>query len=281
VVKAEERLWNTILEGDLEQFRQIILSNPELNINWAHPGYTNWTALHNAASSGMPEFVKLLLRHPGVDVNLLDTEGKTPFLHAANNSQETTLLLLLQDVRVDVNRPDPNGATPLWLAAFRGDAHTLRLMIASGRQFDIAAKTTRSPVPHAELARITAFEAAKKNGQAETATLLEKYKINPQKFAENVRLQNNIAPLDVRNPGRLSPAGFKLLLQKQDVPDSAYEIKPCGCFSFSCDLLTHPALFTLLSLSLSLLWCLLSLVVTPAPPAPPPKTGFFSSLFSS
>lgn len=227
-ISPEEQLWNTILENDVTTAKALLLKFPGLDINWGHPGYSTWTALHNAASSGLSEFTRLFLSHPDINVNVLDSDGKSAFYLTCAITQVTTLPLLLADARVDINRPDPYGATPLWQAAFRGDVTVVRMLIASGRRFDLAVKTVRSPVAHAELARLTALEAAKRNGQAGTAALLEKYRPNPDRFAEVVRRDNNIAPIELMNPGRLSKGGYRALLQGQMIPDDCWELKPCG-----------------------------------------------------
>ena len=222
---AEERLWGMILENQLSEAKQLLLDTPSLNINWGHPGFAKWTSLHNASSNGMPEFVKIFLRHPAVQVNALDGEGKTPFFHAANNTQLFALAELLQDPRVDVNRPDADGATPLWWAAFRGDAEVIKFMIASGRNIDVNAKTLRSPVPRAELAKLTPAEAAKKMGHKEAAALLDKFKAAPEKFRAAVKQQEGIPAMTVSTSPKFTAEGYVLYLQGKEVPATGYEQK--------------------------------------------------------
>ncbi|KAH9935996.1 uncharacterized protein BXZ73DRAFT_89477 [Epithele typhae] len=74
------------------------------------------TVLHLAASSSdpsAPEFVRLLLGHPGINVNIADTESHwTPLHRALYNGNLAAAQLLLQRSDIDVSARDIEGYTP-------------------------------------------------------------------------------------------------------------------------------------------------------------------------
>ena len=79
---------------------------------------------------GKEEVVELLLAHPGVDINAMDEEGRTPISHAVYQGREKMVELLLRqpnidlkrlyslkgiDERLDTNRSDELGMTTMTL----------------------------------------------------------------------------------------------------------------------------------------------------------------------
>ncbi|KAI0714213.1 hypothetical protein C8T65DRAFT_573631 [Cerioporus squamosus] len=78
--------------------------------------YWGRTVLHLAASSqdaSAPEFVRMLLAHPTINVNIADTESHwTPLHRALYNGNLTTALLLLQRSDIDILARDVEGYTP-------------------------------------------------------------------------------------------------------------------------------------------------------------------------
>jgi ankyrin repeat protein len=57
--------------------------------------------------------VKLLLDREDIDVNLCDTEGRTPLFQASGRKNVSVVNLLLQKRGVDPNARDDHGCTPL------------------------------------------------------------------------------------------------------------------------------------------------------------------------
>lgn len=89
-------------------------SSPSVDVNARD--YWGRTALHLAASSqdaSAPEFVRLLLAHPTINVNTADTESHwTPLHRALYNGNLATALLLLQRSDIDTLARDVEGYTP-------------------------------------------------------------------------------------------------------------------------------------------------------------------------
>ena len=107
----------------------------------------------------------LLLVHPGIDVNLKDHHGSTPFLRACVNGHTSCVRLLLKDSRVKVNEPDKSGYPPLRWCAYQGRLDIIKWWIASGREIDLG-KPGNS--------QTDAVGQAKKQGNTEVAALLER-----------------------------------------------------------------------------------------------------------
>ena len=74
----EDQLIVAAGEGDLARVRELLRENPDMSINLGDD-YDGMTALHQASHMNRRQVVKELLRHPGIDVNVLDDEGDTAF----------------------------------------------------------------------------------------------------------------------------------------------------------------------------------------------------------
>ena len=172
---------------------EILLSDPNIDVNWANPDWESWTALHAAAAQGHQDVTQLLLAHPAIDVNKRDSLGKTPLCDACHFGEAGTVKLLLQDARVLVNVVDNSGCPPIWRAAFWGHAEVVRWLVASGREVDLAI-TARGHDDYDEReGGCPAVVIARKNGKGEVAALLNDFEANPQQTRHQVRVQLGLA----------------------------------------------------------------------------------------
>lgn len=87
-------------------------------------------ALYKAAQKGHVEVVKLLLARPGVEVNFLESDRRTPLSWAAGEGHETLVKLLLAHPDVDVNLKDLHKQTSLSWAAAEGHEAIVKLLLA-------------------------------------------------------------------------------------------------------------------------------------------------------
>lgn len=78
------------------------------------------TPLHLAADRGLEEMAKLLLAHPGIDVNSQNKSGETPLHAAAKKGYKEILVLLLARAEITLAPRNKNGSAPLHLAAENG-----------------------------------------------------------------------------------------------------------------------------------------------------------------
>lgn len=93
---------------------QALMSHPETNVNAL--GLFG-TPLHLASSAGV---VRELLKARGIDVNRVDSRGRTPLHAAAIQCEDTSVVeALLEAAEIDLNARDAQGRTPLYFAVER------------------------------------------------------------------------------------------------------------------------------------------------------------------
>ena len=98
-----------------------LLKSPKVEINKADQKEN--TPLHHAVEKDHREGIKLLLAQRGrINPNLQNSEGLTPIALAAQKDSSFALRMLMNDEGVDVNLPNNAGETPFFIAA---KAHTV------------------------------------------------------------------------------------------------------------------------------------------------------------
>ncbi|KAL3462360.1 ankyrin repeat-containing domain protein [Aspergillus heterothallicus] len=119
ILEQPESLLSAAAWGSPEQLQSVI-SNQKGSIN--HQDKAGYTALHHAVYSGNCEKVRLLLKQPGLDINVapLDT-GETPLHTACTQSAQIVQMLLARD-DVEMLAADARGRTPL-MSSITGDSH--------------------------------------------------------------------------------------------------------------------------------------------------------------
>ena len=92
----------------------------------------NQTALSFAASQGYRDVVFVLLDHgPSNCLNMQDTGGRTPLLHAISSGHVGCVQRLLES-RCSTNVVDAHGRTPLLVAASAGNISLCRMLVQHG-----------------------------------------------------------------------------------------------------------------------------------------------------
>ena len=79
----EDLLIEYIKEGDIGNFAELLLKDPNINVNHPDKNYGR-TALICASFIGNSECVELLLKHPNINVNHADIEGFTALMRASS-----------------------------------------------------------------------------------------------------------------------------------------------------------------------------------------------------
>ena len=166
--------------GDVRELAELMRQDPGFEVNMAvHEDGA--TILHHAClQDSRSAVIPLLLAHPGIDVNLKDRDGYTPFYFACCG-HTSCVREMLKDSRVKLNEPPKNGWTPLYRAAYHNHLDIIRWWIASGREIDLGTP--------GDVDKTDAIGAARKNGETEVATLLERFKENPGETRHQVRLE--------------------------------------------------------------------------------------------
>jgi ankyrin repeat protein len=96
----------------------------------------------------------------GTDLDIIDSNGMTPLMVAAD-AKRLDILKLLVKANVPLNAQDKWGQTALMIAAGRGDALCVKLLIAAGANLQLVAKN-----------KLTALGYAAENSAKEVARLL-------------------------------------------------------------------------------------------------------------
>jgi ankyrin repeat protein len=97
----ELEIWSQLDKRDESNAVRLLRDHyDEIDVNLLFRGYT---MLHMACIWGHNKAIKLLLAHPGIDVNLPDSSGLTPLHIACYNARIEIVKLLLADERVDKN----------------------------------------------------------------------------------------------------------------------------------------------------------------------------------
>ena len=154
----------TVQSGDAKKVAELMRQDSGFNVNEEDENY-GWTFLHHACKADHRSLViPLLLAHPGIDVNVKDGYGRTPFYFACLDGTTSCVREMLKDSRVKVNEPANIGTTPLWYAASNGRLDVIKWWIVSGREMDFGNPGGKGLDP---------IWLAKRHGETEELTLLE------------------------------------------------------------------------------------------------------------
>ena len=180
-IRMEEKFYDAVGAGQVEEVKEILRNNPNLNVNWVDTrDYNKPTALCCAARLGHDSIVSTLLAHPDINVNLKNKHGYTPFTIACCNGHPC-VRLLLKDPRVLVNEPGNSGDTPLYWAVSGGHVDVIKWWIASGREMNLGK-------PGGDYLQ-DALWAAREEERTEVAALLERFQENPEETRSEVRVE--------------------------------------------------------------------------------------------
>jgi len=168
-------------KGDAKKLAGLMRQDPGFNVNMWQNG-VGWTLLHLACDRDQNSpVIPLLLAHPDIDVNSKDRLGVTPFDYASAFACTSCVREMLKDSRVKVNEPNGDGQTPIWSAASYGYLDIVKWWIATGREMDLGKP--------GDVDNTDAIGGAKKNGWTEVASLLERFKENPEETRHMVRVE--------------------------------------------------------------------------------------------
>ena len=169
-----------------KELAELIRQDPRFKVNNMGVDGRGHTLLHYACwDDSRSAVIPLLLAHPDIDVNAKSKYGgSTPFYLACCDGYPSCAREMLKDSRVKVNEPDNNGWTPLYLAAYLGHLDIIKWCIASGREIDLGKP--------GDVDKTDAIGGAKKEGETEVVTLLERFKSDAAKTRSEVRKELGI-----------------------------------------------------------------------------------------
>ncbi|KAJ7582108.1 ankyrin repeat-containing domain protein [Mycena floridula] len=111
------------------EFVTLLLRLPGLNLN-ASSGYNELTPLNHAAREGHLEVVALLMQHADTNVNSTDFRGYTALHEALSGGHQKTAELLLGHPEIQPNLPNEDGVLPWMLAVEEGYQGIVDLFLA-------------------------------------------------------------------------------------------------------------------------------------------------------
>jgi len=166
--------------GDVRELAELMRQDPGFEVNMAvHEDGA--TILHHAClQDSRSAVIPLLLAHPGIDVNLKDRDGYTPFYFACCG-HTSCVREMLKDSRVKVKEPKKGGHTPLWRAAYIGYLDIIKWWISSGREMDLGKP--------GDVHRTDVIGVAKKYGETEVVALLERFKNDASQTRHAMRVK--------------------------------------------------------------------------------------------
>jgi len=141
---ATQQLKRAIMEGNTQKV-QFLLENNVVDIN-AKIRYTNnpniaeYIVLIWAAEKGYKDIVNLLLKQPGININIKDSQGFTALMCAAEQGHNKVIELLLEHPNINVNIQNNKGATALMLAIFNKHKEVV-IQLLNHSTIDINIKT--------------------------------------------------------------------------------------------------------------------------------------------
>jgi len=148
--------------------------------NWCD--MNSWTALHHACHNGHSEVVKLLLVHPGINVNWQTRYGDTAIGICCKSGLLEVARELLKDVRVNVKLADMDGCTPLWHAAYGESVEVVEWLIAARNDLGDLSKKGKDGGEE-----YTVLEVSKLRANHEIMSLMARFVVNPERTRHDVR----------------------------------------------------------------------------------------------
>eukprot|EP00981_Chlorochromonas_danica_P011911 scaffold4347_cov269-Ochromonas_danica.AAC.1 len=123
------------------------------------------TALHISAALGHAEMVRLLLLHPQIEVNAVDSENQvTPFYLACQCGKIEVVRVLLSQDGLEMDKPDKKGQTPFHIACSNGYEEIVKLLLLAAED--------RVNINAVTLDGCTPFYAACRHGHVMIVNLL-------------------------------------------------------------------------------------------------------------
>jgi len=184
----EQKFFAAVQDGKVEDVKEMLRTNPTLNVNWANEDGD--TALTKSCDRGDGAIVSILLAHPDIDVNLQDKNGWTPFSGACIFASPVCVRLLLKDPRVRVNKRDNWGSTPLKYVAANGHCDIVKWWIASGRDVDLGEPGIPWTDAIGQAKKVMPWQdEVRRARMAEVAALLERFQEDPGGTRLAVRLE--------------------------------------------------------------------------------------------
>lgn len=214
----DEQLWLAAGSSCIASLRQALespedASEPRLSVN--SRSLYGKTALHIAASVGIPESIEQLL-DAGADHEACTDAGLTA-LHISSQRGHLGVVTLLLAWGAEVSPEAHDGNLPLHLASMNGHSEVVRLLLKRGDNEQLVMRNRtgqRASEVSMDLATVHAFKAYE--DKISSTSLASEHSPSPDKYAGRTPLHNNT---DVLLRNARADAVFRLLKRTQNLPD--------------------------------------------------------------
>lgn len=164
-------LVDAVRSNNLGRLTLLLQHTDPTELNRTDYNTVGFSVLHEACLGNHHEAVEILLKQPGVDVNLASAGNLSP-IHLAIASPQA-VRVLVKDPRVICSMPDSLGFTPLWWATkYRGLEVIKLLLCYRGGQLGAMDGVLRE---------------AQEQGNAEILTLLARFAVAPEAVRQRLR----------------------------------------------------------------------------------------------
>jgi hypothetical protein len=172
----EQILWDTIRTEKYDEVPNLLQKYSGLDINWKNEKNGNRNLLHQA-SFHSDSVTSLLLSHPDIDVNAVDSVGETPLFVCAcwMSGTLSRVKIFLRDPRTDLNILSLTGTHLLWIVVYCERYDVIQWMIASGKELKLGEQKT------------DAVEKARVQKSWPIYHLLQSFRLTPDETREKVR----------------------------------------------------------------------------------------------
>jgi len=160
---GQSPMFETCANGWIQTFEALIECD-KIDIDLPE-SFTKATPLYIACEKGRLKFVKVLIKHPKVNVNAMNTFSSTPLYVACQNGMTEIVQVLLEDEKVDINLSRANGMTPFMISCFYGHNSIVELFFLSKRNLQLNKIVDGK----------TSLDLAKERGHTEIVELFQKY----------------------------------------------------------------------------------------------------------
>lgn len=126
------KLFEACRANDLAGVHKILGGAPEIDLSLTVQG---WTLLHMACAHRFSQVVPPILALPGIDINSLDSVGRTPLYVAAANRDMKAMALLAEDPRTDLNA-GKHGNFPLLICVLQANLEGVKLLFKHPERLD-------------------------------------------------------------------------------------------------------------------------------------------------
>jgi len=179
--------YELVLARKEDEAVSFLKNNPGIDVNFQISS-TEPFPLYIAALSGMTQVVKIILGHPGVEVNCKSYDDHVALSVACRRRRMDIVRFLLEDPRVDATLYDYKKRTPLFHSVLFENHDAVKFLIASGKDLGYVCKD-RAQGSYGGVENPTVIELTTGLSRHEIAKLLNRFIDDPTQTSHEIRVE--------------------------------------------------------------------------------------------